>query len=300
MDLSSPEVRGPTPYRPVTEVPRFEWPGGGRLAVWIIPNIEWYGLDRPIFGSRSNSVPDVRGWSIREYGARVGVFRLMDALDSVGARATVALNALVCDMYPQIIEAGNQRGWEWMGHGIQNAQPLVGLKEEEERDIINQTLDRIQAGTGQRPRGWLGPGLEESYATASLLAEAGLTYVADWVMDDRPFPLYTRSQPLVGVPYSLIYNDTRMYDQTVFTPDEYRDQMCRVFDVLYQEGKVSATVMPIPVHPWLSGFPSRSYALGELLNYIKQHDRVWWATGSEIAEAYIDRVGLPERPQSGA
>jgi peptidoglycan/xylan/chitin deacetylase (PgdA/CDA1 family) len=275
------------------------WPGGAWLAVWIIPNIEWYGLDRPISGSRSSTIPDVRAWSTHEYGARVGVFRLMDALDRVGARATVALNALVCDMYPQIIEAGNQRGWEWMGHGLTNSQPLVGLKAEEEREIIRQTLDRIEAGTGQRPRGWLGPGLEESYATAGLLAEAGLTYVADWVLDDRPFPLETRSGPLVGMPYSLVHNDTRMYDQPVFTPGEYRDQMCKVFDVLYEEGEVSAAVMAIPLHPHLSGFPARAHALGEVLSYIKGHDRVWWATGSEIAGAYLDQVGLPSQPLSG-
>jgi peptidoglycan/xylan/chitin deacetylase (PgdA/CDA1 family) len=296
MDLSSPEVRGPTPYRPVTEAPKLVWPGGAVIAVWIIPNIEWYGLDRPISGSRSNSIPDVRAWSTHEYGARVGVFRLMDALDRVGARATVALNALVCDMYPQIIEAGNQRGWEWMGHGLLNAQPLVGLKEEEERDIIGQTLDRIEAGTGRRPRGWLGPGLEESFATAGLLAAAGLTYVADWVMDDRPFLIESRDGQLVSVPYSLVHNDTRMYDQTVFTPSEYRDQMCKIFDVLYQEGEASATVMAIPLHPHLSGFPARAYALGELLNYIKRHGRVWWATGSEIADAYLDQVGLSTGP----
>ena len=179
MNLSSPEISGPMPYRPAPEAPKLVWPEEARIAVWVIPNIEWFGLDQRFGAAGAGMVPDVKAWSIREYGARVGVWRLMEALDGVGARATVALNALVCDMYPQIIEAGNQRGWEWMGHGLTNTQQLVGLNEGEERELIGKTLDRIEAGTGQWPRGWLGPGLNESHATAALLAEAGLTYVAD-------------------------------------------------------------------------------------------------------------------------
>lgn len=272
------------------------WPGGNRIAVWIIPNIEWYGLDHHFGGARGGMVPDVKAWSIREYGARVGVWRLMEAIDSVGARATVALNALVCDVYPKVIEAGNKRGWEWMGHGLTNSQQLVGLSEDEEREVIGKTLDHIEEGTGRRPRGWLGPGLNESHATAGLLVEAGLTYVADWTVDDRPFPLHTKQGWIVGVPDSLIHGDTRMYDQPVFAPEEYRNQMSRVFDVLYREGEQSATVMAITLHPHLSGFPARALALSELLGYINGHEGVWWATGAEIADSYLAQQGLPATP----
>ena len=112
-------------------------------------------------------------------------------------------------------------------------------------------------------------------------------------MDDRPFPLQTRSGWLIGVPYSLIHNDVRMYDQAAFTPNEYRDQLSRAFDVLYKEAGQSATVMAIPLHPHLSGYPARAHALGEVLRYMKGHEGVWWATGSEIAEAYLAQEGLP-------
>ena len=148
MDLASFEVNGPIPYRPAPEAPKLIWPGGARTAVWIIPNIEWYGLDSQFGGARGVAAPDVKAWSIREYGARVGVWRLMDALDNVGARATVALNGLVCDMYPQVIEAGNQRGWEWMGHGMTNTRGMSGLDEKAEQEVIDQTLARSKRAAG--------------------------------------------------------------------------------------------------------------------------------------------------------
>ncbi len=285
--------QGPIPYRPAPEAPKLTWPGGNRVAVWIIPNIEWYSIEYNFGGSRGGMLPDVKNWSIREYGARVGVWRLMEAMDIVGARATVALNAWVCDVYPQIIEAGNKRDWEWMGHGLANTRPIIGRPIDEEREEIRQALDRIEQGTGARPQGWLGPGLNESPNTRTLLQEAGLKYIADWPADDRPFPISTDKGWIAGVPYSLIHNDTRMYDQTTFSPSEYRDQMCRAFDVLYRESERSANVFAIPIHPHLSGYPARTLAFEELLRYVNGHPGVWWATGSEIADSYLAQEGLP-------
>src|SRR3954452_3861949 len=175
----TPEVIGPVPYRAYPDAPVIRWPNGARIAVWIIPNIEWYPLTHNFGESRRNDEVDIRGWAIHEYGERVGVWRIMEALDSVEARATVALNAYVAEVYPRVIEGAMERGWEWMGHGLTNAQSKTGQSEQDERDQIRETLDRIEQATGTRPRGWLGPG--ENHRTPTLLQEAGLTYTGDWV-----------------------------------------------------------------------------------------------------------------------
>jgi peptidoglycan/xylan/chitin deacetylase (PgdA/CDA1 family) len=288
----TPEVLGPVPYRAYPDAPIIHWPNGAHVAVWIIPNIEWYPLEYHFAGSRPGEVPDIRAWAIREYGERVGVWRLMDALDSVGARATVALNAYVTEVYPRVVEGGVERKWEWMGHGLTNSQSKTGQSEQDERAQIRETLDTIEKATGTRPRGWLGPG--ENHRTPTLLQEAGLTYTGDWVVDDRPYPIRTKNGWFLGVPYSLVHNDTRNYDQWIFSPREYLEQMKGVFDVLRAEGERSGTVMAIPLHTHLSGFPARYAALKELLQYIKADQRVWWATGSEIADEYLRQVGLPK------
>jgi len=280
-----PGLQPPIPYRPAPDAPPLRWPGDARVAVWIIPNIEWFPLEQPVPRGRG-SAPDVPAWSVREYGNRVGVWRIAGVLDRVGARATVALNAAVCDQYPAIIEAGQQRGWEWMGHGVTNSQLLSSLEADDEQRVVSRTVQRIAGATGVRPKGWLGPGLQETFHTLQFLAEAGVEYVSDWVVDDRPFPVKAGDRWLVGLPYSLEVNDIPCYERWGLTPEEYSRLICKTFDVLYREGERSGTVMAIPLHPYLSGYPARSAALDEALRYIKGHPYVWWATGSEIADAY--------------
>jgi allantoinase len=294
MAMKSLETTGPVPYRAYPDAPVIKWPNGARVAVWIIPNIEWYALNHNFSGSRAaRPGGDISAWAIREYGERVGVWRLMDALDSVGARATVALNAYVCEVYPRVIEGGIERKWEWMGHGLTNMESTTGQSEEEERAQISGTLDLIEKSTGKRPRGWLGPG--ENLRTPSLLQEAGIVYTGDWVVDDRPYPIRTNNGWLLGVPYSFVHNDTRSYDQWIFPPSDYLELMKDVFTVLYEEGERSGTVMAIPLHTHLSGYPARYLALKRLLKHIAGHQEVWWTTGSEIADAYLQQVGLPAK-----
>jgi allantoinase len=288
----TPEILGPVPYRAYPDAPVLRWPNGARVAVWIIPNIEWGGpFEQAAPDARSGGAPDIKAWAIREYGERVGVWRLMDALDSVGARATVALSAYVTEVYPRVIQGGVERNWEWMGHHLFQGSGKSGQTEEVERGQIKETLDLIEEATAVRPRGWLGP--NQNLRTPTLLKEAGLTYTGDWVVDDRPYPIRAGNGWLLGVPYSLVHNDTRNYDQWIFSPDEYLGLMRQVFDVLYEEGERSGTVMAIPLHTHLSGFPARSAALKQLLKYINGHSDVWWATGSEIADAYLASEGLP-------
>lgn len=280
-----PGRTGPFPYSAIPRRPALRWPNGARIAVWVIPNIEFFGLDVPMPGG-TGSAPDVPEWSVREYGARVGVWRIMDVLRRHGVRGTVALNADVCDAYPEVVRAAIELGWELMGHGITNTERLTAATDE--AAVVRETFDRIERFSGRRPEGWLGPGLQETWDTLGHLADCGARYVADWVADDQPFWMELGQRRLVAVPYSQELNDKRAYDRQNRTPDQFEAAIRRQFDVLYAEGAASGRVMAIALHPYLTGYPHRIGALDGALAYVRSHPDVWLATGGEIAAAFRD------------
>lgn len=275
------------PYWPIPERPVIRWPNNARVAFWVIPNIEHFRFDKPtsdpVF---TGPVPDVPSFSMRDYGVRVGIWRMMDIFDKYGLRATVALNSDVCRFYPQIIKAGMDRKWEWMGHGITNSQRLSGMDEQQERDIIRTVLRTITEATGVTPRGWLGPGMTETHQTPDLLAEAGIIYLGDWCVDDQPFPMRTRAGRLISIPYSQELNDIPAFMRRNLTPEEFYRVVCDQFDVLYEEGAHSGRVMALALHPFLSGHPYRAKWLDRALDYITSRKDVWLTTGGEIADWY--------------
>jgi peptidoglycan/xylan/chitin deacetylase (PgdA/CDA1 family) len=277
-------------HSPIIKRPPLHWPNGARVAFWVIPNIEHYPIDvmaRTGMRAPLDSLPDIYNHSWRDYGVRIGVWRVMEVLDQYKLRATVALNAAICEEHPLIIEEGERRGWEWMGHGILNAQRLIDLDADGQRQTIQKCVEMIHKATGRAPQGWLGPGLGERWETPALLAEAGFRYVADWVNDDQPYRLQTTAGPLVALPYSIEVNDIPLFLDQKRTGAEFvqiaRDQ----FDTLYREGATSGRVMALALHPFLLGAASRVRYLDEILAYITNHPDVWLATGSEIVEAYL-------------
>jgi allantoinase len=226
-------------------------------------------------------------WAQRDYGNRVGVFRLMDVLDRYGIRATVALNSDLCAQHPFVIDEGRRRNWEWMGHNQTNTRRLSDAPAGGEAAIVRATLDTIEAATGARPRGWLSSGLQETWDTLDLLEANGCTYVADWVNDDQPYAMQLEGgRSILSVPYSGEINDKPAYEKYHRTSAEFGDMIRRQFDVLYREGAESGRVMAIALHPYLSGVPHRIDALDAALEYVCSHEHVWRATGSEIAAAY--------------
>lgn len=286
-----PRRHGPFPYTPVTKRPKFRWPDGKRLALWVIPNIEIFALDERMpagAGGSGGLIPDVHTWSIREYGCRIGVFRHMEVLAKHNIRATVALNSEICLYYPEIIEEGNKLGWEWMGHNQSNTRRLNVIPAEDEQEVVKATFDQIEAGTGTRPKGWLGSGLQETWNTLDLLVENGATYVADWACDDQPFLMDIDGRRLVSIPYSTEINDKPAIEAFHRTADEFGDMIRRQFDVLYRESVDSARVMAISLHPYITGRPHRIDALDDALAYICRHEDVWLATGSEIVDAFLE------------
>jgi allantoinase len=285
-----PQRYGPFNYVPINKRPNLKWPDGKRIAFWVIPNIESFALDEKMPagpGGSGGSIPDVHTWSIREYGCRIGVFRHMEVLAKHGVRGTVALNSEICRYYPEIIEEGNKLGWEWMGHNQSNTRRLNVIPPEEERAVVKATFDEIEQGTGTRPRGWLGSGLQETWNTLDYLVENGATYVADWQCDDQPFMMDVGGKPLVSVPYSTEINDKPQFEAHHRTAQEFADMICRQFDVLYRESVESGRVMAISLHPYVTGRPHRIDALDAAIGYICRHDDVWRTTGSEIADAFL-------------
>jgi allantoinase len=282
-----PRSYGPFPYSPIIDRPRLEWPGGAHVALWIIPNIEYFSLEERPGGYGPGKAPDVVMWSERDYGNRVGVFRLMDVLDKYGIRGTVALNSNLCAEHPRIIEEGEKRKWEWMGHNESNTRRLNEAAPGEETRIIRNTLATIEKATSKRPKGWLSSGLQETWDTLDLLGANGCEYVADWTNDDQPYRMtLDGGKPLISVPYSQELNDKPAFDKHNFTAAQFQEMICRQFDVLYREGAQSGRVMAIALHPYLTGVPHRIGALDKALEYICKHDGVWKATGAEIARHY--------------
>ena len=285
-----PSRYGPFPYSPIIHRPPLKWPNGAHVALWVIPNIEFFALDEkvpPGSGGTGVPVPDVPTWSSRDYGNRVGVFRLMEVLDRHGIRATVALNSEVCAHHPQIIEHGRRRGWEWMGHCESNTRRLNEAPPGEEKGIIHRTLATIEKACGARPVGWLGSGLQETWDTLDVLAAEGCEYVCDWTNDDQPYVMsLDGGARMISVPYSHEINDKPAFERAHRTAEEFRDMICRQFDVLYREGAQSGRVMAIALHPYLTGVPHRIDAFDAALAYICRHPRVWKATECEIARHY--------------
>jgi allantoinase len=283
-----PRSYGPFPYSPITRRPRLTWPGGAHVALWVIPNIEYFSLEERPGGFGPGKIPDVVMWSERDYGNRVGVFRLMEALDRHGIRGTVALNSNLCAEHPAIMEEGMKRKWEWMGHNESNTRRLNEAPPGEEANIIKRTLATIEECTGTRPAGWLSSGLQETWDTVDLLAAHGCEYVADWCNDDQPYVMnLDDGRSLVSVPYSMQLNDKSAIERRFMTGDGFRQMICDQFDVLYREGAESGRVMAIAVHPYLIGVPHRIGAFDKALEYICSHQRVWKATGVEIARHYL-------------
>ncbi len=201
-----PQRYGPFHYVPINRRPKITWPNGARVALWVIPNIETFPLNEPVPGG-TGKTPDIINWAPRDYGNRVGIFRIMEVLARHSVRGTVALNSEVCDDYPQIVEDAVKLGWECMGHNQSNARYLHLMSPEEERRVVLDTFERIAQATGTRPKGWLSSGLQESWYTLDYLVEAGASYVADWVNDDHPYVMTVGGKRLCSIPYSTEIND---------------------------------------------------------------------------------------------
>ncbi len=276
-------------YSPIADREPLRFPNGARVAVWVIPNIEHFHWDRPstsVTAVTAHLKPDVLNYSWRDFGVRVGIWRMMEVMERHGVKGTVALNSEVCGQYPRIIEAGNELGWEWMGHGSTNSVLFNDQSEDEERGLIGDIVSTIADGTGTAPRGWLGPALSESFNTPDILAENGIEYVCDWVNDEQPYAMNVKTGSLISVPYSIEINDIPTFLDRGLGAEEFYRMIVDQFDVLYEDGAASGRVMAICLHPFLIGHAFRAKYLDKALGYIAQRKEVWVTRGGEIADWY--------------
>lgn len=277
-------------YWPYKDRPKIEWPGGKKLAFWIAPNIEFYEFNPPVNPSRPGwpkPTPDVVGYSQRDWGNRVGHWRLMDLLDKYNMRGSISLNVALCDHHPEIIEACAARKWEFFSHGIYNTRYSYGMTEAQERAVLEDSIKTVEKATGERIRGYLAPALTHTERTFDLIAEYDFWYTCDLFQDDQPQPIKTKSGKLVSMPYSLEVNDVITYGAQAMSPWRYADVLKRHFDQLLEEGETSGTVMCIPLHAYLVSQPHRIRPFEEALRHITSFsDDVWITTGAEIAAHY--------------
>ena len=283
-------------YSPITSRPKLVWPNDARVALWVVPNIEHYEyIPGPTRGREPwprTPYPDVLGYGARDYGNRVGVWRLFEVMDRHDIRCTVSINISVLDHYPEVFEACEERCWDYLCHGVYNTRYLWNLAEEEEREVIADCVETYHRVTGRRLAGWFGPACSFTLNTPDLIAEAGVKYCSDWFHDDQPFPMKVRAGHLITVPYTMAINDAIEYRHAT-EGDEFAQMIKDSFDTLYREGADGGRVMCIAIHPYIMGQPHRIKHLDGALAYILSHDGVWKATGEEIADWYIANC-LPE------
>ncbi|RMF10424.1 MAG: polysaccharide deacetylase [Alphaproteobacteria bacterium] len=279
-------------YWPYRNRPKITWPGGKKLAFWVAPNIEFYELNPPNNPFRKawpRPYPDIVSYSYRDFGNRVGHWRLMDLMDEFSIRGSVSLSVAMCQHHPEIIEACAERGWEFFSHGIYNTRYCYGMDEAQERAIIEDAIETVIQATGQQIRGYLAPALTHTERTMDLLAEYGIWYTCDLFQDDQPQPIKVKTGRLISMPYSLEINDHYAYNVYGQSPAQYTSILKRQFDTLLREGEESGTVMCIPLHAYLVGRAHRIDPFREALEYITSHrDDVWITTAAEIAEYYYD------------
>ncbi|MYA37955.1 MAG: polysaccharide deacetylase family protein [Gammaproteobacteria bacterium] len=268
-----------------------EWPGGARLALWINVCVQFYPLNQrgkpfPTPGGMTMPYPDLRHFSLREYGNRVGIFRLLDACDRFGAKPSFAVNGAMAERAPWLISVLRERGDEILAHGW-NMDSLHhgGLAPEEESELIDRSLDSLQEAFGAEIRGWLSPARNESPQTPDLLAERGVHWFADWVNDDMPYRFHTDNGNLWAMPLSNELEDRFILMQNLHSEESWVEQVCDACDFLLKEAEDSGgRILSLNLHPWLMGQPHRIAHLEQALGYITSQPDVWPATPSEILQ----------------
>lgn len=278
------------PWSAMPDRPPVVWPGGKRVAWWICVSLEWFPItpsDTPFRapGHMATPYPDYRHYTARDYGSRVGLYRLLEAFAKAGVAASFATNAAIADRYPTVIADIVAAGHEIIAHSTDmNGTIASGLPIEEERALIATSLDTLERVSGTRPRGWLSIARSQSWHTPDLLREAGLTYACDWVNDELP---YRFANGLINLPLNHELSDRQIITVQQQSADSYAQQMRDACDWLTTEaGQQGGRMLPLHITPYILGLPYRIGAFEDLLADLASRPDVWSATGGAIVDAW--------------
>lgn len=288
------QTHGRYDYTSINDRPDYTWPGGKRLAVYVATNIEQFRFGQgkgaaiaPPDQAESHSI-----YSWRDYGNRVGMWRLFDMFDELGVPIEAQMNTAIYEHCPDIPERLRQRGDEILGHGITNSDEQGEMSEADEEAFIRQVTDTITRHEGKAPTGWMSPWLSNSKVTPDLLQEAGYRYFMDWTSDDQPIWMKTRNGRILSMPYPIECNDTRGIVWYHYTSDEFAEMIIDNFDEMLDQSANQPLVCPISLHPFVTGRPYRLRRLRRAFEHILAHrDDIWLTRPGDIC-AHIE--SLPE------
>ncbi|MGE0224179.1 MAG: polysaccharide deacetylase family protein [Acetobacteraceae bacterium] len=279
-------------YSNITTRPDYTWPGGKRLAVYVALNIEAFAFG----GGKGSAIapPDqavsASVYSWRDYGNRVGLWRLFDLFDQLGIPAEAQMNTAIYDMAPDIPARLRARGDEVLGHGETNSDEQGELPEAEERALIQRVTETITRQEGAPPVGWMSPWLSNSAVTMDLLQEAGYRYVMDWTMDDQPVWMKTRKGRILSMPYPVEVNDNRALVWLRYSSEEFADMIIDQFDEMLEQSEKQPLVCPISLHPFSIGRPYRIRQFRRAMEHILKHrDRIWLTRPRDIC-AHVESL----------
>jgi peptidoglycan/xylan/chitin deacetylase (PgdA/CDA1 family) len=276
-------------YVPIDERPVYDWPGGKRLAFYVAVNVEHFSYGEGLGHSPTGPgpQPDVRNYGWRDYGLRVGMWRLFDLLEEFGLPACHLVNSSVYDHAPEICARIRARHDEFVGHGVTNSETQGDMAEAAERALINEATETIARHEGRKPGGWLGPWIAETGVTLDLLKEAGYRYVLDWPIDDQPVWFKTRSGPILSVPYPIEINDSPAMATRRHTAVDFTEMVIDQFEELLDQSKRQPLVCGVSLHTFVAGQPFRLRQLRRALRHILEHpqkDRVWVTRPDRIVD----------------
>ncbi len=274
-------------YSALPDRPVYDWPGGKRLAVYLGLNLEGFDFGRGLGAELApgGPQPDVLNYAWRDWGNRIGAWRIQDTLDALEMPASVLVNSRLYADCPGLIEAFRARGDEIVGHGRTNTERQGDLPEDAERALIAEATAILTAQEGKPPQGWLGPWISQSQRTPDLLAEAGYTYLLDWCHDDQPTWFSTRDGGrILAVPYPQELNDIPAIVARKETGQQFADAIVEAFDEMLEQSRQAPLVMGIALHPYIVGQPHRLRALRRALAHIAaRRDEIWLTTAGGIA-----------------
>jgi peptidoglycan/xylan/chitin deacetylase (PgdA/CDA1 family) len=290
---------GRFPYSAIVDRPDWSWPDGKRLAVYVALNLEHFAYGEGLGLSYSPGIPhpNTYNWAWREYGNRVGVWRLLELFDALRLPVSLLVNATVYDHCPDVVAAFRRRGDEMVGHGRTNSEHQNDFAEPGERRLIREATATIARHEGAPPRGWLSPGVNPSAVTPDLLQEAGYAYVLDWPMDDQPVWLRTRKGRILSVPYPHEVNDIPTIALHHGTAPAFADMIVDTFDEMLAQSRAQPLVYGIALHAFLVGQPFRLRHLRRALEHVAgRPERVWLATAGGIARHFVERAPVAPPP----